>query len=247
MNMNSSCLQNRIDSDTSTQARVKISKQLILLCEKNSDPWGIKDTDSRYLYGNSAYIKLLNLPFRFKIDGLLDTELPHPIAEHGHLFKENDLKVQESQKNFLELDIYPYGSKKIMQPYIFEKIPFYNDDGHCAGTIFHAKKWSCFSPLQCIDKAISHSLIFYPPVDIFTERELQIVFYLLQSFNCKEIAKKLYLSHRTIENKLQQMYRKADVNSLSALRDFCRKKGFSNYIPPKFLIPSTRLLNSNVS
>jgi DNA-binding NarL/FixJ family response regulator len=74
-----------------------------------------------------------------------------------------------------------------------------------------------------------------PPVNGFTKKELEVIFFLLQSFKAKEIGQKLNLSHRTIENKLQLIYGKANVNSLNAFKEYCKAEGFDRYVPEWFI------------
>lgn len=74
-----------------------------------------------------------------------------------------------------------------------------------------------------------------PPNDIFTEKELDVIFYALQRVPAKQMAKKLFVSVRTIENRLQVIYNKIGVNSLNGLIDYCNATGYDNYVPKKLL------------
>ncbi|HHG9992798.1 TPA: helix-turn-helix transcriptional regulator, partial [Yersinia enterocolitica] len=81
------------------------------------------------------------------------------------------------------------------------------------------------------NKEIPPVLVIYPPTNDFTKKELEVIFYLLQSLNSKEIGERLNLSKRTIENKLQLIYGKVNVNSLSSFKEYCKVEGFERYIP----------------
>lgn len=74
-----------------------------------------------------------------------------------------------------------------------------------------------------------------PPVDIFTERELEIIFYAIQKISAKEIAAKLNISHRTIENRLFTIYNKIEVNSINGLIKYCHNVWLNNYVPKKLI------------
>ncbi|WP_342221509.1 helix-turn-helix transcriptional regulator [Candidatus Fukatsuia endosymbiont of Tuberolachnus salignus] len=213
----------------------EISKQLILLCENSADPWGIKDNESRYLYANKAWFELLNLPANFSLKGRLGSDIPHLTAKFACYFQEHDRQVRETQQSLSSLDIYPYGRKQIVQPYICEKSPLYNEAGKCIGIIFHSRKCAFFSALQCINGELPHLPVFHPTKKLFSKKELEVIFFALYSLSAKEIAKKLHLSHRTIENTLQKIYRKAGIHFLNQLITFCKTKGLDNYIPPQFL------------
>lgn len=230
-------------TDPVKSATSPISQQLLSLCESSTDPWGIKDVDSCYMYGNKAYLELLNLPSNFNIEGRLDREMPHPISEFSSESRQQDRQAQESQKKVSVLDIHPYGREKIIQPYIFDKLPFYDSNGNCIGSIFHAKKLQFYSPMNCVHDQIPISLLLSPPCKTFSIKELDVIFYALQSFSAKEIARELNLSHRTIENKMQEIYRKATVCSLKGLKDYCRERELDKYIPPKFLRCGSHTIN----
>ncbi|XBS71596.1 LuxR C-terminal-related transcriptional regulator [Acerihabitans sp. KWT182] len=58
----------------------------------------------------------------------------------------------------------------------------------------------------------------------------------------KNIARRLNRSHRTIENKLQQIYQKAGVHNLSQFQAYCKEKGFDRFIPQKFFRPGSRMI-----
>ncbi|BGI53591.1 MAG: hypothetical protein HamCj_19440 [Candidatus Hamiltonella defensa (Ceratovacuna japonica)] len=74
-----------------------------------------------------------------------------------------------------------------------------------------------------------------PPVDTFTEKELDIIFYAFQKLSLKDIATKLCLSHRTVENRLQRIYDKIKVNSLEGLIEYCHTTGLDHHVPKKWL------------
>lgn len=93
-----------------------LSLQLISLCDSSSDPWAIKDNQSRYLYGNDAYMALLNLKKGFNIKYLTDKQIPHDSAGSALYFEELDRKVQESKQHVFSLNIYPFGTEEIIHP-----------------------------------------------------------------------------------------------------------------------------------
>ncbi|HHH0902581.1 TPA: helix-turn-helix transcriptional regulator, partial [Yersinia enterocolitica] len=46
---------------------------------------------------------------------------------------------------------------------------------------------------------------------------------------------KLFLSNRTIENRLRFIYEKVGCHSLKELIEYCHASGLSNYVPKKVL------------
>ncbi|MFW5388517.1 helix-turn-helix transcriptional regulator, partial [Yersinia sp. 2542 StPb PI] len=61
-----------------------------------------------------------------------------------------------------------------------------------------------------------------------------------QPMTTKRVAKRLSLSHRTIENRLAIMYEKCGVGSINMFREYCGNLGFDLYIPPKFVRPNVQ-------
>ncbi len=223
---------------------IDISRQLLILWESSSEPWGVKNIDSRYVYANKAYYELLNInPSSVRIEGFYDDELPCPIAKFARFFREHDRHTLAVQDRLCSLEIHTYGPDQLLKPYYFDKFPLFdNTTAKCVGTIFHARKLENFSLLKHINGEQPGFFQFYPPENLFSEGELDVIFYVLQSMTSKNIAKKLNRSHRTIENKLQQIYQKADVHNLSQFQAFCKEKGYDRYIPQKFFRPGSRML-----
>ncbi|EEQ12599.1 LuxR family transcription regulatory protein [Yersinia frederiksenii ATCC 33641] len=81
---------------------------------------------------------------------------------------------------------------------------------------------------------IPTSLIFSPPSDLFTKREWEVLFYILHAFSSGEIAKKLHLSSRTINNVIQSIYKKSDVTNKQQVIEYCYEKKIHNYVPQSF-------------
>lgn len=59
-------------------------KGLISMMEHLSEPWGIKDRQSRHIYMNKAAYLYTNTPLDFDIEGKLDNEFPAHWAD-SHL------------------------------------------------------------------------------------------------------------------------------------------------------------------
>ncbi|WP_320410097.1 helix-turn-helix transcriptional regulator [Candidatus Williamhamiltonella defendens] len=78
-------------------------------------------------------------------------------------------------------------------------------------------------------------LTLNPRVDVFTEKELDIIFYAFQKLSTKDIVIELCLSYRTIENRLQRIDDKIKVNSLEGLIEHCHTTGLNHYVPKNLL------------
>lgn len=78
------------------------------------------------------------------------------------------------------------------------------------------------------------SLVFTPPSNLFSNREWEVLFYILHSLSSKDIAKKLCLSIRTVCNITQAIYNKLGVSSKRQIIDYCYEQKINNYVPQSF-------------
>ncbi|ATW29116.1 helix-turn-helix transcriptional regulator [Candidatus Williamhamiltonella defendens] len=232
-----------------TQASDVLPPQFVMLWETSQEPWGVKDVDSKYIYANRAYYRLLNInPATFCIVGHLDDQLPSPIADFAPHFQQHDRQTMQRQDRLCSIEIHPYEPDQLMRPYYFDKYPLYEAHSRlCIGTIFHARKVEeILLKKRLLQDAKPGYFLFYPPENIFTEKELEVIFCVLQNMSSKLIALHLGLSHRTVENKLQVIYEKAGTHSLSQFNDYCRDKGYHHYFPQKLLSPASKLLDMSL-
>ncbi|MCW2477213.1 MULTISPECIES: PAS domain-containing protein [unclassified Symbiopectobacterium] len=223
-----------------------IPPQLLFLWDSSAEPWGFKDINSRYIYGNLAYYDLLNInPDTFSIIGLLDNELPSPIADFASHFQQHDRQTIEKKDRLCSIEIHPYGKDQIMLPYYFDKYPLYDKKNtECVGTIFHARPVENSSlPGKLIFNAEPGYFLFYSPDPIFTTGELDIIFCLLQRMSSKLIARFLSLTPKTIENKIQIIYEKAGVHSSYEFINYCQKNNLDRYLPQKILKQESTVLD----
>ncbi|ETS33237.1 hypothetical protein BB987_06010 [Photorhabdus temperata] len=59
--------------------QVTISSQIVNTMGINNDPWGVKDKNSCFIYGNLVLKSLKNFSDSFDFEGLYDDELPSSI------------------------------------------------------------------------------------------------------------------------------------------------------------------------
>ncbi|MBW5835441.1 helix-turn-helix transcriptional regulator [Yersinia enterocolitica] len=207
---------------------------LIRFWERSSEPWGIRDNQSRFIYSNDRHHKLLGLSDKYNLEGRLDSELPSPTAAFQMEFQAHDRKVELSQERITSLEIHEWDGLSYLKPNFCDKYPLIDDNGVSQGIIFHVRPVTdiILTRLNKID--IPTSLLFTPPSELFTKREWEVLFYILHSFSSKEIAKKLHLSPRSISNIIQNIYRKAGVSSKRQIVDYCYENKINNYIPQSF-------------
>ncbi|MDN0119411.1 LuxR C-terminal-related transcriptional regulator [Yersinia frederiksenii] len=207
---------------------------LIRFWEHSSEPWGIKDNQSKFIYANNRFNKLLDLPDKYNVEGRSDGELPTPISEFEVEFQEHDRKVELLQDRITSVEIHEWDGFSYFKPNFCDKYPLIDENGISQGVIFHVRPVEDIILTHLNKIKIPTSLIFSPPSDLFTKREWEVLFYILHAFSSGEIAKKLHLSSRTINNVIQSIYKKSDVTNKQQVIEYCYKKKNHNYVPQSF-------------
>ncbi|CDL82893.1 helix-turn-helix transcriptional regulator [Xenorhabdus szentirmaii] len=210
-------------------------KGLIAMMEHLSEPWGIKDLNSRHIYMNKAAFLYTNTPVKFDIDGKLDHEFPADWAELAEDLTEHDKRTEKSQDRVSVIETHYWYGKNFLTPFISEKFPVYNNEKQCIWIVWNAKPLNTLSPLQYINQQKPSILTTEIDTKLFTKAEMDIIFFILHRFSNKEIAKIYNVSHKTIENRIYNMYQKADVHSYQQFEEFCRHLQLDNYIPERLI------------
>jgi PAS domain-containing protein len=104
-------------------------EMLIRFWEKSSEPWAVKDSQSKYIYGNPRLYKLLNLPDQYSIEGRLDGELPAPVSDFQTVFQQQDRKVELLQDRITSVDIHLYDGLSYFTAYFCDKFPLMDENG----------------------------------------------------------------------------------------------------------------------
>jgi len=201
-----------------------------------NEPYGVKSLKSEFVYANAAYSDLLNLPPRFDLEGRLDSELPARTAEYAASFQMHDRKVEALGQRLSSLEIHPFGREQTLKGYIFNKTPFYNAEGECIGTVFHAQQQTHHSLKYFITDKKPVSIIFSEPSNFFTAREWEVIFLMLRGMSQKQIAQVLNITPGTVRQKVHLIYQKAGVSSNLSLFEFCEASGWTSYVPPAFIL-----------
>lgn len=208
---------------------------IIGMLEHLSDPWGIKDAQSRHLYMNKAACLYTATPAGFSLEGRLDGEFPAAWAECEDDFIEHDRRALAAQGRVAVIETHYWFGLPELTPCISEKIPLFDNDGKFIGVVWNARRLNTLSPLRYIDKQKPSVLTTEAGCTLFTRSELDTLFLLLQRCTTKEIARAYGLSHRTVEDRVYNLYQKAGVHSLRQFEEYCREAGLDNYIPPRLL------------
>ncbi|EQC00210.1 hypothetical protein B738_13169 [Photorhabdus temperata subsp. temperata M1021] len=80
-------------------SKLTLSSQVINTLEQSDDPWGIKDENSCFIYGNSATKRFIHdFKKSFDYEGLYDDELNWDGAEFAKEFIAHDKSVMVKRK-----------------------------------------------------------------------------------------------------------------------------------------------------
>lgn len=233
-----------MNSSEEIKSYASTPQSLISFMEHSSDPWGIKDTESRWIYANNASLDFYNVEKGFNIEGRLDREIPFPAQEMWESLIECDNNCIGRNKRISSLEINYYGRNNTTTeiPSLCHKTPLYDDDNNIIGVIWRGEKIDNSMLLHYMHRLNRKTIQFDAPNDLFTKRELDIIFWAQQRLSAKEIARRLNLSPRTVENKLSLIYEKADVHSIIQLVEYCKDTGLDSYIPSDFIRKGVQLL-----
>ncbi|MBS9437623.1 helix-turn-helix transcriptional regulator [Photorhabdus noenieputensis] len=219
-----------------------ISPQVINTMEQSNDPWGIKDKNSCFIYGNSATKQFIHdFKKSFDYEGLYDDELNWDGAEFAKEFIAHDKSVMERGGRVCSLETHLFGKDKFLSSYFCEKTPIYHDNGDCIGTIYHMWKAQDFSFTRLFHGKLPASILFQPPTDLFTQREWDVIFLMLQKYTSKQIGRMLNISYRTVETHISRIYKRIGVHSSRQLEDYCRTNDYDLYVPERFVHPESRM------
>ncbi|WP_413727924.1 PAS domain-containing protein [Sodalis sp. RH19] len=198
-------------------------------------PYGIRDLSARLIYCNQAAADLLGAKSPADIIGKYDCEIDNNLFAVDGVVDEFDnqyKRVIKTQEQFSTLELHPHA---VDYPYIFRKMPFYNDNHECVGMFGYNIELTVYSLNDYVKGHMPGSLLLNKPDDTFTERECEIMFYRLQGLKSKEAAERLNLSLNTFNNYMQRIYIKARVTDIGELREFCEKHRYNRYLPKRFL------------
>ncbi len=150
-------------------------------------------------------------------------------------FDRQEREIERTGRAVRAITTHIQGKGKIMQLAYNVQEPLYDENNNCIGTIISVRHINIITPTALLNGKISQHAIFESPSDFFTEKEWEVLYLLLCGIRLKEISGILSVTVDAVNGRLRSCYRKADVNSLSALIEFCRNSHFDNYIPQFFL------------
>lgn len=235
------------NNENSVKPHIDIAscQSLISFLKNSEDSWCIKNKEAEYVFVNDIATRFFKFPKKFNPEGKSDKEVPTEICQElWPQFMEIDNKVIEEDKKITSITIHYYGKGNSDNPvpYLSEQSPFYNDDNKIVGIICHGRPLAVPTLLYYMDKLNRNTIQIDKPNDIFTRKELEIIFWAQQRLSAKEIARRLDLSPKTVLARLQIIYEKAQVHSTIQLIEYCKHAGLDSYIPSDFIRKGIQLI-----
>ncbi|PVZ87408.1 helix-turn-helix transcriptional regulator [Serratia sp. S1B] len=200
-----------------------------------NNPWGIKDLSSRHIYMNKEAYLYTNTPFDFNIVEKFDGEFPAEWTEFSADLQEHDRKTEEMRDRVAVIETHYWYGKDSLTPFVSEKLPIYNNKNELIGIMWNARPLDTLSPLIYINQKKPSVLTTKVNSQEFTQCELDVIFLILQRYTNKEIAKLYNVALKTIENRIYNIYQKADVHTLQQFEEYCKQVNLDSYIPARLI------------
>lgn len=216
-------------------------EELIPYLEMSSTPWGIKDLESVNVYMNHAAIKYANIPKGYDIVGRLDGEVPVGWSELADEYTNQDILVIQNKTDVPVIETNYWYGQPYLSPYIGDKYPIFLGD-RVVGTLWSSRPFKLLTPMNYFRNEKARFVSSLAPTDSFSPTELKVIFFLMQRYSAKEIAKNLNINTRTVERHIYSIYQKAKVSSLQQFIEFALVIGLDCYIPEDFIVKGIKFI-----
>lgn len=210
--------------------------KLIDLFEKDTAVgWAVKDTNSNFVYVNKAFKVWQTISPSWNYEGLKISEIPVPVAEFADIFFQQERNIEKTGEAVKAITTHIQGREKILQPAYNAQEPLFDENNKCVGTLISVRSIKIVTPGSLLTGKINQHVTFQAPSVFFTEKEWEVIYLLYCNLRAKEISKVLGITVDAVNGRLRSCYKKASVNTLSSLIEFCKNSGMDNYIPLFFL------------
>jgi len=195
--------------------------------------WAVKDSHSRYLYGNKLVCRYFNVN-QNQLPGLLDTDLTPDIRDCYERICQDDRKILNTYRMSIALKTFDYGRRNRLRSFLVEKRFWQLPDGAdaiiCTYMEIANLYFSTF--LMPYDR---RPFVFTRPAEVFTDKEWEVILLLQCGVKQSVMPGILGVSFSTLRNRLARCCDKTGVANSAALLRHCNQQGWDNYIPPFFL------------
>lgn len=222
-------------SDDDIIPKLNIPQKMTAILDNLPEPYLIRDVHSRNIYANKPMLSVYNLGDKSELVGKLDSEINSPLVKYDNTPDEwvlQDRYVRNARQRMSFLEVHP---KSMDYPYIITRLPYYNEQLECEGTICFIDKLKAYSVDDFVTGDMPTSLLLQKPDDFFTEKECEIMFFRIQGMKSKTVANRLGMSENTICNYMQSLYYKTGARHLDDFREFCKRRNYHRYLPKRFL------------
>jgi len=211
----------------------------------------IMDTDSRLLYSNTLTAKLFGYDSVESMLGIGPHDMKCPAVENADEFLGQDRFVRNKNKiiNMFDIHTYADGSVKLL---LTKKSPLL-EDNVIVGSTCYCTEISSTSLKKIAMQLIAQDKQYQDQTnkktsaitqtykigltedEKLTNRETDVVFYMLRGKNSREIADIMFISPRTVEFHIDNIKSKLACNKRSQILEYAIANGYLNYIPEKLL------------
>ncbi len=219
-----------------------ISQQLINTWENNQDPYTLKDINSKYLYANIAFYKLINLSDDFNIIGLTDYDIPNAVCFLQKNYIKLERKVFETQKRVSSIESHIFNQNRERQIYLCDRTPIFNDNNQLFALSFHYSPYMDFSSNYYINEIIPNQVNRENKHANINSEEIEILSLFSHSMTMEEISQLLDIEEEKIEVLLLTLCQRFNLETLDELMDYCITRRLHSNIPEKIMPKGTHEL-----
>lgn len=213
-----------------------ISSELCCLLEESCDAWCVKNTTGKIIYTNDVYNKLIT-PSQ---EG--DIPLLSPFREKIFV---HDATVFSQAKAVSAFGVLASIDKKVKIPFQCKRTPLFNRYKEVNGLVSHIKPLFSVATDIFINKDNMGFLTCSKPSELFSEKEWDVVYLMMQGYSEKEMAEKLHRSLRTIKFHKTNIFQKTHCSNTSGFTEYIKMQRWNFYIPPAFSTPCYCIVNDN--
>ena len=212
--------------------------------ETSPHPCGMKDKNSVYVHANANYARLVGFKHSEEFLGRTDFDVPSGQAKCAPLFRAQDQDVIGSPRVMTILDVHPEVEGK-WHALFTKKTVFLDANGEIGGTFSQMQDITSQANLQfsvILGKSTpsigentflnQFSYMFGAPKGLsLTDRQEQILFFLLRRQSIKKIALALGVSLRTVYGDIEKLKETFKASTVGELIDASIMQGCINVIP----------------
>lgn len=202
-----------------------------------------KDVNFQFVDMNETAAQVFGFCDRRNALGKTDYDIPSKLANYAAIFRENDHKVIKNARLMKFLEIQPCANDEWKILHVVKK-PYY-ENGLIAGVIGYSvditktyiKLEQFFVDQHHLEGKNKPKSSIFETVNIpkLSFREHECLFFLLRKCTAKEIANILKLSHRTVEDYIEELKLKFFCESKIELINKAKNLGYFNIIPPSIM------------